>query len=78
MRISLKNKKFSGNNNSVVLDIIYKKSSFLNDFFDLKYLELFDKFYFNEEKKTDRITFQGKEIFFSNKTKPFFYLIKKK
>ena len=49
----------------------------MNDFFDFKYLEFFDKFYFNEEKKTDRIIFQGKEIVFSSKTKPFFHLIKK-
>ena len=77
MRISPKNKKFSRNNNSVVLDIVCKKSSFLNDFFDFKYLEFFDKFYFDEEKKTDRIIFQGKEIVFSSKTKPFFHLIKK-
>lgn len=77
MRISPKNKKFSRNNNSVVLDIVCNKSSFLNDFFDFKYLEFFDKFYFNEEKKTDRIIFQGKEIVFSSKTKPFFHLIKK-
>ncbi len=77
MRISPKNKKFSGNNNSVVLDIVCKESSFLNDFFDFKYLEFFDKFYFNEGKLIEKINFEGKEIIFSEKTKPFYDLIKK-
>ena len=77
MRISPKNKKFSEDNNSLVLKLACEHSTFLNGFFDIKYLEFFDRFYFNEEKQIDRITFQGKEIVFSKNTKPFYQLIKK-
>ena len=77
MKISPKNKNFSEDTNLVILQKVSEDSTFLKEFFDIKYLEFFDKFYFNEEKEINRIYFQGKEIVFSKKTKPFYHLIKK-
>jgi hypothetical protein len=37
----------------------------------------FNDFYFNEEKETNKIIFEGKEIPFSKKTKNFYHLLKK-
>ena len=75
--ISPKNKKSSANTNKDTLNKVCQISKSLKDFFDIKYLDFFNDFYFNEEKETDKITFKGKEIPFSNKTKNFYHLLKK-
>ena len=48
----------------------------IKDFFDLNYLDVFEKFYysFNEVKS---IMFKGKKIIFSKKTKSFYDLLEK-
>ena len=75
MKISPKNTKHYEFDNLITVDKVCKESEFLNEFFDIKYLEFFNNFYYNEDKKIDRISFLGKEIIFSNSTKPFYYLI---
>ena len=77
MKISPKNSKHFEFDNLITLEKVCKESKFLNAFFDIKYLEFFNNFYYNEDKKIDRISFLGKEIIFSQKTKPFYFLIQK-
>ena len=77
MKISPKNSKHFEFDNLITLENVCKESKFLNAFFDIKYLEFFNNFYYNEDKKIDRISFLGKEIIFSQKTKPFYFLIQK-
>ena len=77
MKISPKNKNHSQFTNKDTLNKVCKHSKLLDNFFDLKYLEFFNKFYFNKEKGANKIVFEGKEIMLSNKTKNFSYLLKK-
>lgn len=75
MDISPKNKNCDLSNNKQILDDICKKSKLLDKFFDMKYLEVFNKYYFSEDE-LDKIDFEGKQIMLS-KTRPFYYLLKK-
>ena len=77
MEISPKNTKHSKLFNLIIVDKVCKESKFLNKFFDIKYLEFFNNFYYNENKKIDRISFLEKEIIFSYITKPFYCLVQK-
>lgn len=77
MKISPKNSKHFEYNNLIILDQVCKESKFLNAFFDIKYLEFFNNFYYNIDENMDRVSFLGKEIIFSNNTKPFYFLIHK-
>ena len=52
------------------LEKVCKESKFLDIFFNIKYLDFFNKFYFLEGKLINKINFK--------KTKPFYYLLKKK
>ena len=50
--------------------------NWIKDFFDLNYLDVFEKFYYNfNEVKS--IMFKGKKIIFSKKTKSFYDLLEK-
>ena len=75
--ISPKIKNHSKPLNITTLEKVCKESNFIDKLFNMKYLEFFDKFYFNEGKLIEKINFEGKEIIFSEKTKPFYDLIKK-
>ena len=77
MKISPKNSKHFEFDNLITFHKVCKESMFLKAFFDIKYLEFFNNFYYSEDKKIDRISFLGKEIIFSSKTKPFYFLIQK-
>lgn len=77
LKISPKIKKESEYSNLIILDKVCKESIFLNNFFDIKYLEFFSRFYYNENKQIDSIFFEGKEIVFSKRTKAFYNLLKK-
>jgi hypothetical protein len=63
--------------NIITLEKVCKERSFLDKLFSMKYLDFFNKFYFNEDKLINKINFDGKEIVFSKNTKPFYSLIKK-
>ena len=77
MSISPKNKNFSEFINNEILNVVCQISKLLESFFNIKYLEFFNDFYFNEEKEINKIVFEGKEIPFSKETKNFYHLLKK-
>ena len=77
MEISPKNKNHSKYINIITLNKVCKDSKFLDKFFDIKYLEFFNRFYYSEDKKIDKIHFEGKEIILSKNTKSFYNLIQK-
>ena len=77
MKISPKNTKHFEYDNLITLSKVCKESAFLDEFFNVKFLDFFNKFYYDEDKKIDKILFLGKEIIFSNHTKPFYFLIQK-
>ena len=74
--ISKKNRgyKKTKNTNKEKLKIICDKSSLLKDFFDQSYLEIFMKYYYNNERI---INYKGLEISLSEKTETFDDLLKK-
>ena len=78
MDISPKIKHHSKLININTLEKVCKESKFLDNFFNIKYLDFFNKFYFLEGKLINKINFEGKDIVLSKKTKPFYYLLKKK
>ena len=43
----------------------------------MKYLEVFSKFYYSEDKLIDTIDFEGKQIMLSTKNETFYNLLKK-
>ena len=77
LRISPKNIKYSENINEDILNDVCKRSKKLENFFNIKYLDFFNDFYFNEEKEINKIVFKGIEIPFSKQTKNFYHLLKK-
>ena len=77
MKISPKNKKYSPFINNDILNVVCHFSKKLENFFNIKYLDFFNDFYFNEEKETNKVIFEGIEIPFSKETKNFYHLLKK-
>ena len=77
MSISPKNKNSSEFINNEILNVVCQISKLLESFFNIKYLEFFNDFYFNEEKEINKVVFEGKEIPFSKETKNFYHLLKK-
>ena len=77
MEISPKNKRYTSFNNKITLDKVCQKSKYLNKFFDMKYLEVFSKYYYSEDKIIDTIDFEGEQIMLSTKTETFYNLLKK-
>ena len=78
--ISNKYKTYKKNINKQLLDEVCQKSPWLNDFFNLNYLDLF-RCYYNDQKQIDKISFCEQIIDLSKKTqKKTFYelLIKNK
>ena len=78
--ISNKYKQFQTKYNKELLDEVCQKSPWLNGFFNLNYLDLF-KYYYNDQKQIDKISFCDQIITLSKKTqKKTFYelLIKNK
>jgi hypothetical protein len=74
--ISSKYKYYSKNNNIEILNDVCKRSCWLDEFFNLNYLKLFD-FYYNDEEELRKIPFKGRDIILSNKTKSFYDLLEK-
>ena len=60
----------SDNENKDTLNEVCKKSNWLNDFFNMKYLNLFE-YYYNKEQPLKELTFNDKIIILSSKTKSF-------
>ena len=64
------------NINMKILNEVCKKSKWLNEFFNMKYLKLFE-IYYNGEKPLKSFIFHHKNIVLSNKTKSFHDLLLK-
>lgn len=75
-KISPKYKRFREDINENILNNVCKNSNWLDKYFNMKYLELFN-YYYNKEKALKEIIFEGKRIILSGNTKSFFYLLKK-
>ena len=76
MKISDKYEYFPKNCNIIIFKEVCK-SQWLKNFFKMKYLDLFN-IYYNNEQFINKITFENKDIFFSKKTKSFYDLLKSK
>ena len=77
--ISKKYKNFQKDHNLKLLSKVYYATNWLNKFFNINYLKLFE-FYFNynKEKQMNNFNFEGKNINLSKNTKTFCDLLKKK
>ena len=74
MEISKKFKTFKKDVNKETFNTIYGRSNWLDDFLNMKYIDAFKLYY---SASSHKITFKDKEIILSNKTKSFYYLLKK-
>jgi hypothetical protein len=63
--------------NKILYEKLIEKSEWLKEFLDLKYIDVFIKYYYNQLKPLHKIEFQGKTIVISKKTKSFYYLLQK-
>ena len=77
MEISPKYKYCDKDCNASILNKVCNISPFLDRFFNIKYLEFFNNFYFKESECINKVFFEGKEIGLSKGTKPFYDLIQK-
>jgi hypothetical protein len=62
--------------NESLLNEVCNLSDWLNEFFDMNYLKLFN-YYYNKQKPLKKIVFKEKEIKLSKNTKSFYYLLEK-
>jgi hypothetical protein len=76
LRISKKFKNFDKYINYETLNKVCQLSEWLNDFFKINYL-IFFKYYYNNCIKLAKITFKGKDIILSKKTKSFYDLLER-
>ena len=63
--------------NKILYEKLIEKSEWFKDFLDLKYIGVFNKYYYNQLKPLHKIEFKGKTIVISKKTKSFYYLLQK-
>ena len=77
MKISPKNKRFNEDNNKNIYLKITQLSNELKDFFDKKYLYIFQKYYLGLKLNQRELDFEGKIVMLSPKTKGFCYLLEK-
>ena len=76
MKISKKYKKFNESLNDETFNKVCELSEWLNDFFKINYLICFN-YYYNNCIKLEKITFKGKDIILSKKTKSFYDLLER-
>jgi hypothetical protein len=74
LRASPKNRKFASNINEIIFNKICCINSFLKEFFELSYLDMFNNYYIKEERELD---VEGYHIKLSQRTKIFNDLIEK-
>ena len=79
IKISKKYSKYKNNQNinEQLLDEVCQKSPWLNNFFNLNYLDVFKSYYYNDKNQIDKISFCGQIISLSKKTqkKTFYQLL---
>ena len=77
MKISPKNKRFNENNNKNLYLNLIQLSKDLKNFFDKKYLYIFQKYYLELKLNQKEINLEGININLSSRTKGFCHLIEK-
>ena len=75
--LSTKYKKYESNFNQNLYNGLTEKSKWFKDFLEMKYINVFNLFYYNKEKALKTAYIKGKAITISPKTKSFSYLLKK-
>ena len=75
--VSGKFKKISPEYNQNLCQELEKKSKWFSEFLRMKYIDVFNLYYYNGEKPLVKMEFNGKTIFISKTTKSFYYLLKK-
>ena len=75
--VSGKYKKISPEYNQNLCQELEKKSKWFSEFLKMKYIDVFNLYYYNGEKPLVKMEFNGKTIFISKTTKSFYYLLKK-
>ena len=73
-KASSKNRRFNNDINEHIFQKVCNLFPFMNNFFNMNYLELFNKYYFKSNKIID---FEGKSINLSKKTRVFTDLLEK-
>lgn len=63
--------------NNILYEKLIERSEWFKDFLDLRYIDVFIKYYYNKEKPLNKIEFQGKTIVISKNTKSFYHLLEK-
>ena len=76
MNISSKYIIFAEDHNKQIIDRISNTSLWLDKFFNMNYLGLFN-YYYNRGRPINKINFEDKEIMFSKRTQTFYDLLKK-
>ena len=77
MDISSKYRNFNRNHNAETVNQVCRISPWLDKFFNTSYLRMF-KYYYNRKMPLNGISFEGKYIKFSYKTKTFYDLLVKR
>jgi hypothetical protein len=75
--VSGKFKKISPEYNQNLCQELEKKSKWFSEFLKMKYIDVFNLYYYNGEKPLVKMEFNGKTIIISKATKSFYYLLKK-
>lgn len=75
--VSGKFKKISPEYNQNLCQELEKKSKWFSEFLKMKYIDVFNLYYYNGEKPLVKMEFNGKTIIISKTTKSFYYLLKK-
>ena len=75
--ISDKYKRYNKNSNKELLEKVISSSTWLSNLFNMKYLKLFNYYYYNKEEPLKKIIFENKEIILSPKTKSFYELLER-
>lgn len=75
--ITKKFRNLETNYNKDLYEKLSKKSEWFSDFLDKKFIEVFNKYYYNKGDKLEKIEFKGKTLNISKNTKSFCYLLEK-
>lgn len=75
--ISMKFKNLNPDYNKKLYEKLAEKSEWFSDLLNMKYIDVFYEYYYNQEKKLEKIVFEEKTINISEYTKSFYYLLKK-
>ena len=75
--ISLKYKNYEFDYNRNLCEDLSKKSKLFADFLEMKYIDVFNRYYYNKKAPLDSIEFNDRKINLSEKTKSYCDLLKK-